>query len=95
MAMASYNVFFFFTGELIRTYAAMTLTLETSLEIRGELKSLPPKAHAPLDRELHADYFTVIGAAVGDKEAITNKVQEVSLESWPSVGPVHSTDRRD
>ena len=29
----------------------------------------------PLDRELHADYFTVIGAAVGDKEAITNKVQ--------------------
>jgi len=65
-----------FTGELIRTYAAMTMTLETSLEIRGELRSLPPKAHAPLDRELHADHFTVIGAAVGDKEAITNKVQE-------------------
>ncbi|OAL38478.1 hypothetical protein AYO20_02127 [Fonsecaea nubica] len=65
-----------FSGNLIKTYAAMTLTLETSLEIRGELKSLPPGAHAPLDRELHADYFTVIGAAVGDKEAITNKVQE-------------------
>ncbi|KIW98664.1 asparagine-tRNA ligase [Cladophialophora bantiana CBS 173.52] len=65
-----------FSGNLIKTYAAMTLTLETSLEIRGELKSLPPGAHAPLDRELHADFFTVIGAAVGDKEAITNKVQE-------------------
>ncbi|KEF52182.1 asparaginyl-tRNA synthetase [Exophiala aquamarina CBS 119918] len=65
-----------FTGDLIRTYAAMTLTLETSMEIRGELKALPPKAHAPLDRELHADFFTVIGAAVGDKEAITNKVQQ-------------------
>ncbi|KIX98486.1 uncharacterized protein Z520_05787 [Fonsecaea multimorphosa CBS 102226] len=65
-----------FSGNLIKTYAAMTLTLETSLEFRGELKSLPPGAHAPLDRELHADYFTVIGAAVGDKEAITNKVQE-------------------
>ncbi|KAK5189809.1 asparagine--tRNA ligase [Exophiala xenobiotica] len=64
-----------FTGKLIRTYAAMTLTLETSLAIHGELRSLPPKAHAPLDRELHADFFTVIGAAVGDKEAITNKVQ--------------------
>ena len=65
-----------FTGKLIKTYAAMTLTLETSLEVRGELKSLPAGAHAPLDRELHADYFTVIGVAVGDKEAITNKVQQ-------------------
>jgi asparaginyl-tRNA synthetase len=65
-----------FTGRLIKTYAAMTLTLETSLEVRGELKSLPPGAHAPLDRELHADFFTVIGVAVGDKEAITNKVQQ-------------------
>ncbi len=64
-----------FTGQLIKTYAAMTLTLETSLEVRGELKSLPSGAHAPLQRELHADFFTVIGAAVGDKEAITNKVQ--------------------
>ncbi|KIX03773.1 asparagine-tRNA ligase, cytoplasmic [Rhinocladiella mackenziei CBS 650.93] len=65
-----------FAGNLINTYAAMTLTLETSLAIHGELKALPPNAHAPLDRELHADFFTVIGAAVGDKEAITNKVQQ-------------------
>lgn len=64
-----------FTGQLTKTYAAMTLTLETSMEIRGELKALPPGAHAPLNRELHADYFTIISAAVGDKEAITNKVQ--------------------
>lgn len=63
------------TGKLIKTYAAMTLTRETSMEIRGELKSLPPGAHAPLDRELHADFFTVIGVAPGDKDAITNKVQ--------------------
>ena len=65
-----------FTGKMIKTYAAMTLTLETSLEIRGQLMSLPAGAHAPLNRELHADFFTVIGAAVGDKEAITNKVQQ-------------------
>lgn len=64
------------SGDMVKTYAALTLTLETSIEIRGELKSLPPKAHAPLDRELHADFFTIIGAAVGDKDAITNKVQE-------------------
>lgn len=65
-----------FTGQLTKTYAAMTLTLETSLEIKGQLMSLPAGAHAPLQRELHADFFTVIGAAVGDKDAITNKVAQ-------------------
>jgi len=65
-----------FTGDLIKTYAAMTLTLETSLVIHGQLRSLPAGAKAPLDRELHADFFTIIGAAAGDKEAITNKVQQ-------------------
>ena len=65
-----------FTGDLIRTYAAMTLTQETSLAIHGEMRKVPPAQHAPLDRELHVDYFTVIGIAAGDQEAITNKVQE-------------------
>lgn len=65
-----------FGGQLIKTYAAMTLTLETSLEIKGELKELPEGANAPLKRELHADFFRVIGAAAGDKEAITNKVSK-------------------
>jgi asparaginyl-tRNA synthetase len=64
------------TGDLIRTYAAMTLTQETSLAIHGEMRKVPPAQHAPLDRELHVDYFTVIGIAAGEQEAITNKVQE-------------------
>jgi len=64
-----------FGGDLIKTYAALTLTLETSLEIKGQMRELPPQAKAPLNRELHADFFRVIGAAAGDKEAITNKVQ--------------------
>ncbi len=64
-----------FGGDLIRTYAALTLTLESSLEIKGQMRELPPQAKAPLNRELHADFFRVIGAAAGDKEAITNKVQ--------------------
>lgn len=62
------------TGDLIKTYDAITLTLETSLEIYGEMWEVPPKQHAPDDRELHADYFTVIGRAAGDKEAITTRV---------------------
>ena len=64
-----------FGGKLIKTYAALTLTAETALEIKGQLRQLPAGAKAPLDRELHADYFRVIGAAAGDKEAISNKVQ--------------------
>lgn len=63
-----------FTGDLIKSYDAITLTLETSLEIYGEMWEVPPKQHAPDDRELHADYFTVIGRAAGDKEAITTRV---------------------
>ena len=62
------------TGDLCKTYDALTLTLETSMEIFGEMWEVPPKQHAPDDRELHADYYVVIGKAVGDKEAITTRV---------------------
>ena len=62
------------TGDLTKTYDAVTLTQETSLEIYGEMWEVPPKQHAPDDRELHADYFKIIGKAAGDKEAITTIV---------------------
>ena len=62
------------TGKLIKTYDALTLTLETSIEIFGEMWEVPPAQHAPGDRELHADYYKVIGRAAGDKEAITTRV---------------------
>ena len=58
----------------MRTYAAMTLTIESSIEVRGEMKPVPPQQHAPGNRELHADFFTVIGLAAGDKDAITSRV---------------------
>lgn len=66
------------TGKLVQTYDAMTLTLETSMEIYGEMWEVPPKQHAPDDRELHADYFEIIGKAAGDKEAITTRVAKDS-----------------
>ncbi|KAL9010513.1 MAG: hypothetical protein Q9173_004562 [Seirophora scorigena] len=62
------------TGDLTKTYDAMTMTLETSLEVYGEMWEVPPKQHAPDDRELHADYFIVVGKSAGDKEAITTRV---------------------
>jgi asparaginyl-tRNA synthetase len=64
------------TGNLVKTYDMMTLTLETSIAIHGEMWEVPPPQHAPDGRELHADYFQVIGKAVGDKEAITTRVAQ-------------------
>ncbi|GKZ35794.1 hypothetical protein AbraIFM66950_006589 [Aspergillus brasiliensis] len=62
------------TGDLCKTYDAMTLTLETSIAIHGEMRAVPPKQHAPNNREMHADFYTIIGRAAGDKEAITTRV---------------------
>ena len=65
-----------FTGDLIKTYDAVTFTQETALEVFGEMWEVPPKQHAPDNRELHVDYFEVIGRAAGDKETISNRVSE-------------------
>ncbi|RDW74696.1 asparagine--tRNA ligase DED81 [Aspergillus mulundensis] len=62
------------TGDLVKTYDAMTLTLETSIALHGEMRAVPPKQHAPDNRELHVDFYTVIGRAAGDKDAITTRV---------------------
>lgn len=62
------------TGDLTKTYDALTLTQETSMEMWGEMWEVPPKQHAPDDRELHVDYYEVIGKAAGDKDAITTRV---------------------
>lgn len=64
------------TGQLVKTYDALTLTRESSMLITGEMWEVPPGAHAPDNRELHADYFEVVGKAPGGDDAITNKVQE-------------------
>lgn len=65
------------TGQLAKSYNAITLTRETSMEIAGEMYALPPGAHAPDNRELHADYFNVPKGwkAPGGEDAITNMVQ--------------------
>jgi len=63
------------TGPLAKTYDAVTLTRETSMMIKGEMWEVPPGAHAPDNRELHADYFEIIGKAPGGDDAVTNKVQ--------------------
>lgn len=66
------------TGQLAKTYDALTLTRETSMEILGELREVPAGAHAPNNRELHADYYVIHPGwkAAGGDDAITNKVSK-------------------
>jgi len=64
------------TGDLSKTYDALVLVRETSLEITGQLWELPPGTHAPLGRELRADFFRVIAAAPGGDEALITRVPE-------------------
>ncbi|KAF2711690.1 asparaginyl-tRNA synthetase [Pleomassaria siparia CBS 279.74] len=67
-----------FSGPLAKTYDALTLTRETSMEIAGTLMKVPEGAHAPNSRELHADYFKIHAGwkAAGGEEAITNRVSK-------------------
>ncbi|KAF4469532.1 asparaginyl-trna synthetase [Fusarium albosuccineum] len=62
------------SGDLSKTYDALTLVRETAIEITGELWEVPAGAHAPLDRELRADYFKIIARAPGGDDAFTNRV---------------------
>jgi asparaginyl-tRNA synthetase len=64
------------TGKLAKTYDALTLTRETSMEIMGEMFEVPKGAHAPDNRELHADFYRILPEwrAAGGEEAITNRV---------------------
>ncbi|ODA81568.1 hypothetical protein RJ55_00068 [Drechmeria coniospora] len=61
-------------GELTKTYDALTFAQGTSLTLYGEMRKVPEGQQAPDNRELHVDYYEVIGPSPGDEDAITNKV---------------------
>lgn len=64
------------SGKLTHTYDALTLTLESTVEIKGVLKALPEGKSAPDNHELAADWWTCIGKAPGGEEAFSNKISE-------------------
>ncbi|KAH9900642.1 asparaginyl-tRNA synthetase [Xylariomycetidae sp. FL2044] len=61
-------------GDLTKTYDALTFAQGTSLALYGEMRKVPAGQKAPDDRELHVDYYEVLGASPSDEDAITNKV---------------------
>jgi asparaginyl-tRNA synthetase len=62
------------SGDLTKTYDALTFAIGTSLTLFGEMRKVLAGQTAPDGRELIVDYYKVIGTAPTDKEAITNKV---------------------
>jgi asparaginyl-tRNA synthetase len=71
------------TGDLTKTYDALTFAQGTSIALFGELRKVPEGATAPDGRELQVDYYKVIGTAPTGDDAITNKVSS-EQNQWDS-----------
>lgn len=65
-----------YAGNLAKTYDALTLARETSMEVFGELREVPAGLRAPLDRELHGNYFRTIAKAPGGDETFATRVPD-------------------
>ncbi|KAK4106843.1 asparaginyl-tRNA synthetase [Parathielavia hyrcaniae] len=68
-------------GDLTRNHDALMFALETALVLYGEMRAVPSGVKAPDNRELHVDYYRVLGAAPSDLDAITNKVS-MQQDPW-------------
>ena len=71
------------SGDLTKTYEALLFAQGTSLSLYGEMRKVPAGQQAPDNRELHVDYFKVIGRSPSDVDAITNRVS-AQQDQWDS-----------
>jgi asparaginyl-tRNA synthetase len=71
-------------GELTKTYDALTFAQGTSLTLFGEMRKVPTGQSAPDNRELHVDYYKVIGRSPSDADAITNRVS-AQQDPWEAA----------
>ncbi|EMD33267.1 hypothetical protein CERSUDRAFT_87578 [Gelatoporia subvermispora B] len=70
------------SGLTAQTYSALTLTIESTVELVGTLQPVPEGKTAPGGHELSVDFWQVLGAAPGGDDAFTNRLNE---KSDPSI----------
>ncbi|TFK74642.1 asparaginyl-tRNA synthetase [Pluteus cervinus] len=70
------------SGELTRSYDALTLNVESSVELVGTLQPVPEGKIAPGGHELVVDFWRLLGVSPGGDDAFTNKLNE---QSDPSI----------
>ncbi|KAF5027039.1 hypothetical protein F66182_847 [Fusarium sp. NRRL 66182] len=68
-------------GDLTQSHDAVMFATGTCLTVYGQMAKVPPGQSAPDNRELHVDYYVVIGQAPVDKDAMTNRVSS-SQNAW-------------
>lgn len=64
------------TGDLAKAKQTQTLTMESTVTLRGTIVKLPDGKSAPGGVELKVDYYEIVGLAPSGDDSITNKVQE-------------------
>jgi asparaginyl-tRNA synthetase len=72
------------SGNLTKTYDALTFAQGTSLTLFGEMRKVLAGQSAPDNRELHVDYYKVWGRSPSDAEAITNKIS-AQQDQWEAA----------
>ncbi|KAJ7189558.1 hypothetical protein GGX14DRAFT_609017 [Mycena pura] len=70
------------SGIATQTYEALTLSLESSVELTGTLQAVPEGKTAPGGHELIVDYWRLVGDSPGGDDAFTTRLNE---HSDPSI----------
>ncbi|KAJ6589984.1 asparaginyl-tRNA synthetase [Mycena vulgaris] len=66
------------SGTATQTYEALTLSLESSVELVGTLQAVPEGKTAPGGHELAVDFWRLIGGSPSGDDAFSNKLNEQS-----------------
>ncbi|KAF2824163.1 asparaginyl-tRNA synthetase [Ophiobolus disseminans] len=69
-----------FSGNVNKVIPVL-LQKQASIEVIDEMKEDPPENHAPDNRELHVDFYAIIGEAPGGPDSFTTKVPASANQS--------------